>query len=156
MIFKMFFFLCVCLLPIIIHRPSRGIFLNGGSHHASPLLKTLYRLPIALRLESRVLDIASRFLPAPSCTSHNPPRTSGQVLGSSSIFLPPRFCPCRSLCTCSFSIYLQPSFLCLFLASLERLLPQGGFSWFHGLSVFFQLLSTSSPHLFLARHSLHW
>lgn len=144
----------------LIQRPSRGIFLNGGSHHANPLLKTLYGPPIALRLESRIPDMASRFPPALSCTSHNPSQTtlltSGQDLGSPSTFLPPRFCPCCSLCTCSFSICSQPQLLLIFPASLEVLLPRGGFSWLHALSDFFQLLSTSSPHLFLAHHSLHW
>ena len=41
--------------------------LKCGSHHAIPLLKTLYHRPIALRVKSRIPDMASRFPHTLSC-----------------------------------------------------------------------------------------
>lgn len=123
-----FFPSCLCPLPIAIHTTSRVIFLNGESHHAIPLFKTLLSLPVAFRLELRISDMARKF---PRALPHPLSRLLPTLKAHQALSCLQAFDLAPAFCTCSSSIYSQALFLLIFQVSAEISFPQRAFSQLH-------------------------
>lgn len=108
-----------------IHTTSRVIFLNGESHHAIPLFKTLPSLPVAFGPEARISDMANKF---PRALPHPLSRLLAVLQAHQALSCLQAFVLVPAFCTCSSSIHSQALFLLIFQASVEVFLPQRGFS----------------------------